>query len=272
MQAVWVNGIPTDQIKVTDRGFCYGDGIFETIAVVDGRPQLLSQHLNRMRSSLERLGFPEAIETVIESDLALLPFQGDQTLKLIVTRGNGFRGYMPPQEVSATRVMTLTDRVINYDRADQGVVTRLCDYRLPLNPALAQLKHLNRLDQIMARNEWHDPNIAEGIMLDAEGFLIEGTMSNLFWFNSAAGELQTPLIDRCGVKGVMRDHIISLSHREGVRVVEGRFSPSVLSEASEAFICNSLIGIWPIVALDHNHYKIGSITRKLQSILGRELD
>lgn len=272
MQAAWVNGISTDQIKVADRGFCYGDGVFETIAVVDGRPQLLSQHLSRMRSSLERLGFPEGIESAIESDLALLPFEGDQTLKLIVTRGDGIRGYMPPQEVSATRVVTLTDRVINNDRADRGIATRLCNYRLPLNPALAQLKHLNRLDQVMARNEWHDPNIAEGIMLDSEGFVVEGTMSNLFWLNSATGELQTPLIDRCGVKGVMRDHIISLLQREDIRVVEGRFAPSVLSEASEAFVCNSLIGIWPIIALDRNHYKIGSMTRKLQSILARELD
>lgn len=272
MQATWVNGTATDQINIADRGLGYGDGVFETIEVIGGYPQRLPQHLSRLAYGLARLGFPDQVASQVESDLAQLPLCGDQTVKVIVTRGEGLRGYAPPQTVSATRIITVAERALNTAKMEKGVVARVCDYRLPLNPALAQLKHLNRLDQVMARAEWQDPNISEGVMLDAEGFVVEGTMSNLFWYDPEKGEVQTPLIDRCGVKGVMRDHLIGLLKRESISVVEGRFLPSVLMQANDLFMCNSLIGLWPIVTLDNKHYDVGPITRLLQSILQREID
>jgi len=268
MQDVLVNGIKTDQVNSADRGVCYGDGLFETVAVINGVPQLLEQHLQRLSLGLIRLGFPTGVLPLITSDLKLLTFTGNQVLKITITRGLGPRGYAPSAEAAVTRIISLSDYVANKANAQNGVTLRHCQYQLPINPVLAEIKHLNRLDQVMARSEWNEPDTVEGLVTDTQGYLVEGTMSNVFWI--ANHELCTPSIDRCGVKGVMRDHLLEIATAEGLKCRIDRFYPDALIQASELFICNSLIGIWPVVNIGDQKYDIGPVTRRLQDLLTQE--
>ncbi|WP_415903699.1 aminodeoxychorismate lyase [Neptuniibacter sp. QD48_55] len=269
MTKYWINGVLADQVSINDRGLSYGDGLFETIAVIDGKPHLFDQHLVRLQLGLERLKFPDGTIDAVKKDIQALNLSGNQTLKLTVTRGLGERGYKLPATCVPTRIISLADSSNFTQQRQQGVSVRLCQQRLGLNPALAGIKHLNRLEQVLARSEWSDPDIAEGFVSDLDGNLIEGTMSNLFWVNE--GMLYTPKIDRSGVKGVMRDRLIELADQLSLVVVEGNYPESVLESADEIFICNSLIGIWPVITIDGKSLSVGPITRDLQLLLSKEM-
>jgi 4-amino-4-deoxychorismate lyase len=133
------------------------------------------------------------------------------------------------------------------------------------NVALAGIKHLNRLDQVIARNEWHDADIAEGIMLDCAGNVIEGTMSNVFIVK--AGKLLTPVLDKSGVAGVMRSQIISLAAELNISVVEANIHLEDFMAADEIFVSNSVIGLWPVSEIDNNVYHVGPVTQNIQYVL-----
>lgn len=268
MQDVWINGVKSNQVGASDRGLSYGDGLFETIAISDSHPELLDAHFKRLALGLDRLGFPDDVIGLVKHDLSTICLEGDAVLKITVTRGVGLRGYALPPKTEVTRIISVSMRPALSDNSEKGVAVRLCNYRLPINPVLAQIKHLNRLDQVMARSEWDDQSISEGIVLDAEGYIVEGTMSNLFWV--ASGIVYTPLIDRCGVKGVMRDHLLSIMRNENIAVEQVRSPLNALLQADEVFICNSLIGIWPVIQIDDREYAIGPMTRKLQQLLSRK--
>ncbi|NVK43678.1 MAG: aminodeoxychorismate lyase [Oceanospirillaceae bacterium] len=266
-----VNGEVGDSLPVSDRGLAYGDGLFETIQLLDGRPLLLEAHFARLQRGCERLGIPfEDVLKPLRADLARLRNEGTLqrfgVLKILVTRGSGGRGYLPQPGLTPTRILMLSPRgSYSGDPAVQGVRVRICDLRLAHAPRLAGIKHLNRLEQVLARAEWHDPDIREGILLDQDDCLVEGTMSNLFWVRDR--RLYTPRLDRCGVEGVVRNHLLARASHEGLEVEEGRYSLSALDAADEVLLCNSLIDIWPVVALDARCWSPGPLTRRLQRLL-----
>ncbi|WP_020681518.1 aminodeoxychorismate lyase [Marinobacterium rhizophilum] len=269
-----VNGVPADTVAVTDRGLAYGDGLFETVQLRAGRPLLLDLHLERLRHGCERLSIDtRSLFSELQNDLeritSLCELQDFGVLKIVITRGAGGRGYLPQAGVSATRILLLSAMPEYPDQpAQAGVTVRWCDMTLALNPRLAGIKHLNRLEQVLARSEWNDPAIREGILCDAEGFVVEGTMSNLLWVRG--GILYAPLLDRCGVAGVLRTQLLLLAARAGIEVVEGRFHKTELEQADEVMLCNSLIDIWPVVALGAQHWSVGPVTRQLQSLLAKD--
>ncbi len=269
MHQVWLNGQLSDQISVTDRGISYGDGLFETIRIRDGKPELLDAHLARLEKGLAVLRFPAETLEIVKSDLSKLILSGDAVLKLVITRGQGERGYALPLTTQPSRVMILSPGKNDNSKAS-GIRARFCDYRLAINPALAGIKHLNRLEQVMARSEWTDPDISEGIVCDSEGFLVEGTMSNLFWVN-ASGTVFTPSIERCGVSGVMREFLIHCLADLGIECQVGLFTPEALLSAREVFFCNSLIHIWPVSELDGRSFSPGPVIQQLQSRLKQVL-
>jgi 4-amino-4-deoxychorismate lyase len=135
---------------------------------------------------------------------------------------------------------------------------------------LAGIKHLNRLEQVMARAEWNDPDIQEGLMLDVNDQVIEGTMTNLFYvkYNS----LYTSVLEHSGVAGIMRGIIMSVSADFGVPVVEHLFIKDELLSADEVFVCNSVIGIWPVRQITTKNFSVGPITKALQIQLDRLID
>jgi 4-amino-4-deoxychorismate lyase len=133
-----------------------------------------------------------------------------------------------------------------------------------LNPSLAGIKHLNRLEQVIARSEWDASNIQEGLMLDMNENVVEGTMSNLFLVKDNI--LYTPKLEHCGIEGVLRNILISIANEHQIRVVEKKISKQDVYSASEIFMTNSIIGIWPVIQLEKVQYKIGTLTRELQKL------
>jgi 4-amino-4-deoxychorismate lyase len=246
---VLINGIAGDSVSAADRGLHYGDGLFETLAVLDGEPLLWERHYARLRQGCERLGIPSPDPSTLRAEADQLCAQaGKAVLKIIVTRGPGGRGYRPPELADPTRILSLHPYP-DYPAAwpAQGVSIRLCQTRLGRNPALAGIKHCNRLEQVLARAEWADPGIAEGIMLDLEGQVIEGTMSNIYMIYKDI--LLTPSLDMCGVAGVIRERVLELAEGLGVRSEVRPVSVDELRGADEVFLSNSVIGIWPVARL-----------------------
>jgi 4-amino-4-deoxychorismate lyase len=143
-----------------------------------------------------------------------------------------------------------------------GIRARICALRLGVQPDLAGIKHLNRLEQVVARSEWSDPSIHEGILLDRDDFVVSAISSNLFLV--LGGRLLTPRLDRCGVRGVMRSAILA-AFRE--RCEQRRIMLDMLPEADEVFVCNAVRGIFPVTRIDHWEYGIGAVTREVQQWL-----
>jgi 4-amino-4-deoxychorismate lyase len=137
----------------------------------------------------------------------------------------------------------------------RGVAVRLCNTRLAINPVLAGIKHLSRLENVLARNEWHDSTIVEGLMMDTAGHLVEGTMSNIFVLSG--GRLITPALTRCGVEGIIRQIIIEqLAPALSIPLVIRDMDISDVIKADSVFICNSLIGICPVRNIGCHHKRI----------------
>jgi 4-amino-4-deoxychorismate lyase len=180
----------------------------------------------------------------------------------MLTAGVGGRGYRRPEQTPATRVLAIYPKPVYPPEIwQQGVAARVCRLRLGLNPSLAGIKHLNRLEQVLARAEWGDDGIQEGLLLDYEGFLVEGVMSNVFLVS--AGRLRTPLLDRCGVAGVMRGLVIAGARESGLAVEETRIRIEEALVADEIFLTNSIIGLWPVSALEGRTFPVGEISRLL---------
>jgi len=186
-------------------------------------------------------------------------------LKLMVTRGSGGRGYRQPPQIQATRLLSLypfPDHPLHYQT--QGVALRFCQQRLAINPSLAGIKHMNRLEQILARAEWQDNDIQEGVMLDYNDHVVEGTMSNLFMVKD--GGLFTPELSQCGVAGIARELILELSQQNNLSCQETVLYKAAFLWADEIFITNSLIGVWPVNRLDVFSFSVGNVTRLLQKL------
>ncbi len=247
-----------------DRGLQYGDGLFETMAVRDGRIPWLAYHLRRLRSSCARLRitFPETAGLRREI-AALAAGQLRAIIKLIVTRGVGGRGYRPDPDASSRHILMRHPWPAHAQRyAQEGIRLRVCRTRLASNPALAGLKHLNRLEQVLARLEWDDDSrYQEGLMLDYQDRVIEGTMTNLFIVRS--GCLLTPDLSASGVAGVMREIILETAVQRAIPCQVTRLALPDIAQAEEIFVCNSVVGVWPVAALQGRRYPLGPVTRQL---------
>ncbi|KPY94611.1 4-amino-4-deoxychorismate lyase [Pseudomonas syringae pv. spinaceae] len=267
----WVDGCCADTLSVKDRGLAYGDGVFETVAVKGGQPLLLERHLQRLENGCQRLAI--AIDQVLVcTEMTRFAAElGDGVMKLILTRGDSQRGYAPAPDTQSRRIL-LGSPAPAYPvaHAEQGVRLFACQTRLAEQPLLAGLKHLNRLEQVLARSEWSDSEHAEGLMCDTSGRLIEGVYSNLFLVS--AGRLLTADLSRCGVAGVMRAELLDQARNLGLAVDIRDVHLSDLEAADEVFLCNSVYGVWPVCRFAALNWPVGPLTRKLQGIARALLD
>jgi 4-amino-4-deoxychorismate lyase len=263
--ACWVNGQPAEALPLTDRGLHYGDGLFETMAVVDGSIRRLELHLERLIEGCVRLRMPAQDVTQIEEELQRAAAgQPRAVLKLMLTRGSGGRGYRPPDQPSVTRLVfrhAWPDYPLEWGR--EGIELRICTTRLAGDSPLAGVKHLNRLEQVLARAEWSEGAV-EGLMLDAEDRVVEGTMTNLF-ASPAEGRLLTPDLSRSGVAGVTRRHILARAKAEGIQVEVRDMSLDELLANREIFVCNSIAGVWPVSRIGVQQYAVGAMARRAQA-------
>jgi 4-amino-4-deoxychorismate lyase len=189
--------------------------------------------------------------------------QGDCVVKIILTRGTSGRGYAPSFPATANRIVCSHAWPDDPGRLNEkGIRARICDLRLSLQPALAGMKHLNRLEQVQARAEWNDRSIHEGILLDCEDYIVSAISSNIFLVTG--DRLLTPRMDRCGVRGVMRANILKAFK---TRCEQRRISLDMLPEADEVFVCNAVRGVFPVIAIDHWEYLRGPVTSEVQQWL-----
>ncbi|MCJ8300472.1 MAG: aminodeoxychorismate lyase [Pseudomonadales bacterium] len=277
MAKVLINGQSEQLLSTADRGLSYGDGLFETIQIADGAPLLWDAHLQRMQRGAEKLKIPfddTLADLFYREFLSLLDStSANAVLKLTLTRGVGKRGYKPDPRAAITRICSLTALPDFTAQQRLGIKVRLCQLQLARQPVLAGLKHLNRLEQVLARSEWDDPDITEGLVCDTDSYLIEGTMSNLFWVTN--GVLYTPDLSYSGVEGVIRNALISLCRQKTqLEVKTAAYKLPQLLAADEVFVCNSVINILPVIkllvddkGLASMDYQVGPVTVRLQKML-----
>jgi len=267
----WVDGQPADGLSLKDRGLAYGDGLFETIAVRNGQPILLERHLARLAEGCARLAITADIELIGDELLRYAAAMGEGVLKLILTRGDGQRGYAPDPAAPCRRILQGNPpAAYPAAHAEHGIRLFPCNTRLSRQPLLAGLKHLNRLEQVLARAEWQDSEHAEGLMLDRTGRVIEGVFSNLFIVRD--GVLMTPDLQRCGVAGVMRAEILFQAESLAIPSQITDIRLEQLQWADEVFVCNSVYGVWPVRAYAALSWPVGPLTRKLQTLARALLD
>ncbi len=240
-----VNGVLSDSISAADRGLLYGDGIFRTLRVAGRQPLHWQRHYRKLQQDCAALALPCPDASLLLEELQRLIVGTDGVAKIIITRGTGARGYAPPDNSLPTRILSLAPFSSYPDELYiRGVKLRICDLRLSHQPRLAGIKHLNRLENVLAAAEWEDPGIAEGLLLDRDGNVIEGTRSNLFMVRG--GALLAPDLSRCGVAGVQRERVLEWAAAHGVPCRIARFGQPELLAADELFLVNSVIGLWPV--------------------------
>jgi 4-amino-4-deoxychorismate lyase len=262
-----VNGQSTG-VDPADRGLAYGDGLFETMAASDGRIRWLELHLDRLEEGCRRLEIPMPSRNLLAGEIdTCCPRRGRAVVKLIVTRGPAARGYPPPERAAPTRVVLISPWP-DYPEANYraGIAMRSCRLRLGENPALAGIKHLCRLEHVLAQIELRGHAVQQGLLLDASGYVVGGTSSNVFVV--AGSEVVTPSLARCGIKGVMRRVVLDAARIIGVRAEERDIAPAELLAADEVFVANSLFGIWPVTDVDGRRFALGPMTQRLMTHLG----
>jgi len=261
-----VNGSDVGGVAADDRGLQYGDGLFETMTAANGRIRNFVLHMARLEDGCRRLGFPRPDARLVERECAnALGELGSGVVKLVLTRGPGPRGYRPPAEPSITRVITASAARPAL-AAPEALTVRVCDTRLGVNPRLAGIKHLNRLEQVLACAEWTDTNVAEGLMLSVDGRLISATAANVFLVSGNV--LRTPDVRDCGVSGVMRQVVLRAAEELALTVDVADVGLEALASADEVFLTNAVAGIRPVRALvGHGEWPLGNVTQLLMAHL-----
>ncbi len=261
-----VNGERTNTLDCADRALAYGDGLFETIALLDSQPQHWPRHFARLQDGAARLYLECPAENVWRGDLETLLASNipppRAVLKLLLSRGRGRRGYAPDPTQPPTRIAQL----LAWPTLSEppSFVAIECETRLARNPALAGIKHLNRLEQVLGAREVGLANAHEGFMYDVDGNLIEGTRSNLFL--AFKRQLWTPLLTHSGVAGVMRSVVLDHAREWGFEVHQKTLSQQDLTRCEEAFFTNSLLGVQAVNAM-----QTGAHRRTLDTVFTSKL-
>lgn len=254
-----VNFIDAEMVSATDRGFTYGDGLFETVRVHHGNASLWHRHLSRLHDGCARLHLAHPDEKRLHAEvMRLCDGLDDAVVRITLSRGPGERGYALPAEPRQTIVVASSPLVLDRAAYEQGIAIRLCDTRYGDQPLLAGMKHLNRLEQVLARAEWSDTSRSEGLMRDLSGNVISATAANLFVVLD--GRFVTPPVDRCGVAGVARAEVMACRQ---VRVEA--VSLEQLVKADEVFLTSAVRGILPVRAFAGRTWSPGPLTRALQT-------
>ncbi|MEX2482145.1 MAG: aminodeoxychorismate lyase [Gammaproteobacteria bacterium] len=263
-----IDGFESSRLDADDRGLAYGDGLFETLALSEGRVLALDRHLERLARGAERLGLAPPPDPVLREEIdSVCRGHTRGVLKIILTRGSGGRGYRWPNVQRERRIVSLYEWPRALDAPPQRGAF-LCRHPLSINPAIAGIKHLNRLDQVLASRAWPQGDYVEGLMLDGDGHVIEGTRSNLFLV--LGRRLITPCLERAGVAGIVRAAVIERAARLRLEVIVKSVLVEDLLVADELFVTNSIIGVHSIDRLDADRpmiYRAHAVAEELVQLL-----
>jgi 4-amino-4-deoxychorismate lyase len=223
----------------TDRSFQYGDGLFTTIRVKGGKAMLWDLHLQRLVSGAKALQIHSFDTDELTSQVQQAISAPDQVIKVLISRGQAGRGYSP-QGIESPCCYISTAALPDYRNwQQQGICLGVADFKLAQQPALAGLKHNNRLEQVLIKAELAERDVDELVVLDQSDAVIEVSAANLMFCKN--GQWYTPTLDQAGVKGVMRQHL--MAH---LLVTEGNFGLADLQQADALLICNALMGVVPV--------------------------
>lgn len=253
-----VNGHTADALPLSDRAIQFGDGVFRTLKLIDGGLVFWERHYAKLCTDCAVLGIMPPKQADLLADIHMLLTRSgwrSSTIKIIVTRGESVRGYTIPADIHPNRIVQIAPLPAHPDNIyREGARIRLCQIRAGWQPTLAGVKHLNRLENVLARREWSDPAIQEGLLLDREGHVLEGVMSNVL--AKLDGQLVTPRLDCGGVAGVMRDVAMEAATRLGWHASERALTLDELLRAESVWLSNSLIGLLPVACLDENRWYV----------------
>jgi 4-amino-4-deoxychorismate lyase len=268
---ILVDGKPATSIPADDRGLAYGDGLFETIEISSGQPVLWKRHMQRLLRGCQELGIHYDDDAqLLHECLALAEGHERGIIKIMLTRGSGGRGYRPDASCKVRRiVMYHAWPEMAVTNPTEGIRLFRCKTPVTVNKRLAGLKTLCRLEQVMAQLEWNAEEFSEGLMLDQNEHVIEGTRSNVFVVKES--QLLTPALKSAGIKGIMRDVIIEMANNEGMAVQELDLGHDEFRCADEIFVCNSIIGVWPVIAYLDNIYQRGPVTKTIMNMIESKL-
>ncbi len=266
-----VNGAPPKASVLLSRALHYGDGVFRTLLKVDGRWLDFDRHYVKLVHDCRLLGLDPPHVGQLEAELDSLgggrsaPVVG----KIILARSGAGRGYAPTSRQCERILLRYPAPRFPLANWSEGVAVISSPVRLGAQPLLAGAKHLNRLESMLAARGW-PAGVQEALMCDSEGLLVCGTRSNVFWMRD--GRLHTPRLSRCGVAGMMRTKVLDAARAHGLVVELVEQPPSVLLDASEVFLSNSLIGVWPVKRFDEHVFATpGTVTQRLQTTLAQPM-
>lgn len=270
-----INGIQSTEIAATDRGLAYGDGLFSTIKVELGQVQLWHFHLQRLQLGAEQLFFPEVDWEALKNEIGLLAQtminKPQAVIKVIITRGSGGRGYSSKGCNEPLRILSSHDFPSFYEKWQvEGINLILCDHKLAINPQLAGLKTLNRLEQVIIKHELEAVDATEGIVCDMNGLVVEACSANVFIFLD--NKWRTPRLDECGVKGVKRRQVIESALKAGIAISEESITVNDLFRAKAVCLTNALMGLIPVKQFQSHRYSAYNFSNidRLQAILIEE--
>lgn len=237
---IFQGNTPVEQLSPLDRGLAYGDGLFETILIANGEFIWWSEHWQRLASGAQRLGINLPNEQLIQQAALQLAGTKRCVIKIIVTRGVGGRGYAPTAGCSSAIVSM--HNAPEYLKSPMKV--RWCQTNISQQPTLAGLKHLNRLENVLARSEWQSENYFEGLMCDLSGNVICATSANLFIHIN--NRWLTPCLSNSGINGVARQWFLENVGNIGVEQI----SPQDVEKADAVFLCNSVRGMMEVSQIE----------------------
>lgn len=268
---ILVNGHPAETVDALDRGLAYGDGVFRTLRTQAGLPLWWRDQITKLAADCAALRLDCPDEAELHAEVCRAAEAGQGIVKIILTRGSGARGYAPPPAQACTRIVMAAPLPPHAQPdAPVDITARWCALRLARQPRLAGIKHLNRLENVLARAEWDDPAIFEGLLCDDRGAVIGGVTSNLFWVKD--GTLFTPDLSECGVAGVARMRLLRAAARLGIPARIDRLPPGAILAADEVMISNSVIGVRRVARLDDVNRPPAGWTTILNSALHEDVD
>ena len=244
------------------RGLNYGDGVFRTCLIYQSKVVDIAEQCEIMNEDAARLGLdPAPVAALLREAASLAAGTPVGVLKMMLMRAGAGRGYRGEGTASDRLLRRYDAPALPAGRWRSGVQAIRSTVALATQPALAGIKHLNRLEQVLASRDWPE-GVDEALLADAAGRPVCGTRTNVFWVR--ANVLVTPALERCGVAGFIRRKVLALAATLGIRVEIRDGSRDELDAADEAFLTNSLVGIWPLARLDARRWDApGPVTRRL---------
>lgn len=258
-----VNGQHQSAIAISDRAIAYGDGIFTTAKIYNGQIQFLSSHLNRLIEGCQylKINFTQS-QALVDEIVNVAQHYPLAVLKIIITAGSGGRGYSRQGVGDAQVIVSIHDFPAHYKHwSEQGVSLVDCNIQLGLNPLLKGLKHLNRLEQVLIRDELDNSPADDLLVCDLNGFVVETSSANVFWMRG--DKVYTPVLQDAGVVGLYRKNVLSFD--SSIQLVKEKRLE--LNDITSMFICNSVMGVIPVSQLKNKPLDIAPVLNYRKSLL-----